>query len=59
MISNDITFAPKRAGEPPVISPDVSKFRHNLNWIPRVPVADGVSTLLSFSGLDNPQPRQT
>lgn len=44
--SPEITYIPKRPGEPDCTHADTSRIRRELAWAPRVPVEEGVARLL-------------
>lgn len=46
LLQGDITYIPKRPGEPDSTHADISKITHDLDWHPQIPFEQGVSMML-------------
>lgn len=42
----DFVYVPKRPGEPECTFADISKIKADLNWLPKVPIEEGVDEVL-------------
>lgn len=46
LLGGEVSYIPKRPGEPDCTFADISKIKNKLNWMPRVSFEDGVSEML-------------
>lgn len=46
LLKGEVTYVPKRPGEPDSTHADISKIIHDLDWRPRVPFEQGVALML-------------
>jgi UDP-glucose 4-epimerase len=46
LLGGDITYIPKRPGEPDCTFADTTKIHHLLNWEPKVSFEDGVNEMI-------------
>lgn len=46
LLGGEVTYIPKRPGEPDVTWADIAKAKRELGWSPKVPFEDGVQTML-------------
>ena len=47
LLGGEVTFVPKRPGEPQVTHADISRIQSRLGWKPRVTIEEGVKEMLS------------
>ena len=47
LLTGEVTYIPKRPGEPDCTFADITKIRHDLNWQPKVNIEKGVERVLA------------
>ena len=47
LIGGDVTYVPKRPGEPDSTHADITKITRDLNWAPTIPFEDGVAKMMA------------
>ena len=47
LIGGEVTYVPKRPGEPDITHADITKITRDLNWAPTVPFEEGVAKMMA------------